>query len=209
MGLDDAALAEIDRWVEPRHRQKVIDSLVLAANAFGEERYADAARVLRPLAQQNPDAAPIRELYGLTLYRQGRWRAALGELEAADQRRGSVDQFPVRADCHRALGQHRAVEDLWDGLRQEGVAVEVLTEGRIVTAGSRADRGDLREAIALLEAGVKPVRRAQEHNLRLWYALGALYERAGDLPRARTLFRDVVVSDPSFADAAERLSSLS
>ena len=100
------------------------------------------------------------------------------------------------------------MERLWDELRRGGVGVEVLTEGRIVTAGARADRGDLRRAIDLLEAGPVEVRRPREHHLRLWYALAALYERAGDLPRARALLRGLVAEDPGFADAATRLAGL-
>jgi hypothetical protein len=100
------------------------------------------------------------------------------------------------------------VERLWEELRQGGVGVEVLTEGRIVTAGARADQGDLRSAIALLEAGPVDVRRPKEHHLRLWYALAALYERAGDVPRARALLGRLVAVEPGFADAASRLAGL-
>jgi len=39
-------------------------------------------------------------------------------------------------------------------------------------------------------------------------ALGDLYERAGDTPRARELFGRIVAAEPDFADAAERLAGL-
>ncbi len=208
-GLDEASIEDVNRTIEPRRRQRVLDRLTEAAAAFSAERYADANRILRALAQEAPDTVSVRELYGLTLYRQGRWRAALHELDAAAESTGTVDQHPVRADARRALGQHAAVDRLWDELRREGVAVEVLTEARIVTAGSRADRGDLPGAIALLEAGLRPVRRPREHHLRLWYALASLYERAGDVPRARALFRQLLDVEPGFADAAERVAALS
>ena len=42
-----------------------------------------------------------------------------------------------------------------------------------------ADAGRMADAIAMLEAGPVDVRRPQEHHLRLWYALAAMYERAG------------------------------
>ena len=44
----------------------------------------------------------------------------------------------------------------------------------------------------------------RDHHLRLLYVLGDLYERAGDVPRARTLFDRVVAADPDFADAGRR-----
>ena len=38
--------------------------------------------------------------------------------------------------------------------------------------------------------------------------LADLYERSGDLARARELFRFVSAEEPDFADAAERAASL-
>ncbi|HLY81953.1 MAG TPA: tetratricopeptide repeat protein, partial [Acidimicrobiales bacterium] len=52
------------------------------------------------------------------------------------------------------------------------------------------------------------VKKPNDHHLRQWYALGDLYERAGDIPRARELFRRVATHDPEAFDAAERLRSL-
>ena len=50
--------------------------------------------------------------------------------------------------------------------------------------------------------------RVQDHHVRVWYALADLYERAGDLPRARELFLRIRRHDAAFADAAERLAAL-
>ena len=54
----------------------------------------------------------------------------------------------------------------------------------------------------------RDVKRVHEHHLRLWYALGDLYERAGDIPRARDMFDRVAKRDRAFADVAERLAAL-
>jgi hypothetical protein len=40
------------------------------------------------------------------------------------------------------------------------------------------------------------------------YALADLYERAGDLPRARELFERVASSEPDFVDVQSRLDAL-
>ena len=40
------------------------------------------------------------------------------------------------------------------------------------------------------------------------YALADLYERAGDLSRARSLFRDVATIDPDFVDVVDRVRAL-
>lgn len=180
-----------------------------AAGAYRRERYQDARRIVAPLAEQLPGTAAIRELHGLTLYRMGKWRDAIRELDAFAGLTGSVEQLPVVADCYRALGQMAEVQRCWDELRREGAGVEVLTEARIVLAGAIADRGDVARGIALLQEGPVEVRKPHEHNLRLWYALAGLYERAGEVPRARELFARIVHADPTFGDAAERLDALS
>jgi tetratricopeptide (TPR) repeat protein len=201
--------AEVARVAGPARAERSTSRLEDAAGAYRRERYQDARRIIAPLAEQLPGAAAVRELHGLTLYRMGRWRDAIKELDAFHQLTGSVDQLPVVADCHRALGQRSEVERCWDELRREGAGVEALTEMRLVLAGAIADRGDVAAGIAVLEAGPVDVRKPQEHNLRLWYALAALYERAGDMPRARELFGRLVHFDPTFADAADRLDALS
>jgi len=182
--------------------------LGLAAAAYDAGRHADALRLLRPIVEAAPNAGAARELYGLTLYRLGRWKAARTELEAARALTGSFEQLPVLADCERALGRHVAVEKLIEELRQASPPPEIMAEGRLVLAGSLADRGRFTDAIAVL-APVEPDRaRPKPWHLRAWYALADLYERAGDVPRARQLFRRLVTRDPEFFDAVDRLSAL-
>jgi predicted Zn-dependent protease len=180
-----------------------------AAKAFDHGDPAEARRLLRPVATSAPDAPTVRELLGLTLYRLGRWSAAAAELEAYRRLTGSTLQHPVLADCYRALRRWQKVDELWDELRAASPSAALVTEGRIVAAGALADRDRLRDAIELLERGRRrPVKRPQEHHLRLAYVLADLYERAGDVPRSRQLFAWVVSVDGGFVDAAERLRAL-
>lgn len=184
------------------------DRLRDAAHAFERDRFEEARTLLRPLADAAPQAATVRELYGLTLYRLGRWPDATRELEAFRSLTGSTEQHPVLADCYRAQGRHREVEDLWDDLREASPAADLVAEGRIVMAGSLADRHRLHDAITLLERSQRGVKRPKVHHLRQAYALADLYERAGDIARARELFRWVADHEPDFADAAERAGAL-
>jgi tetratricopeptide (TPR) repeat protein len=179
-----------------------------AAKAFERERYREADRQLKAIVDQAPDVPAVRELYGLNLYRLGRWREAAKQLEAFREQTGSVEQNPVLADSYRALNRHAKADKLWEELRTADAAGELVTEGRIVAAGSLADRGDIAGAIRLLEKGPVQVKRPKPHHVRLWYALADLYERAGDTPKARDLFGRVVANEPDFADAAERLAAL-
>jgi len=113
-------------------------------------------------------------------------------------------------DCHRALGRPKRVEALFEELRQGSPDPEVLSEGRLVLAGTRADNGDLQSAVALLvDAGAgRLVRNPAERHLRQWYVLGDLMERSGDLAKARELFLRVRAVDPDAYDVGDRLESL-
>lgn len=178
-----------------------------AAKAYAADRYGDAVRILAPLVRRAPASASARELYGLSLYRLGRWKEAIRQLEAFERLTGSMDQYPVVADCQRALGSHDKVDELWAELRTASPSSEVVAEGRLVAAGSLADRGRLAEAIRLLSRA-RPPKRSETQQLRHWYALADLHERAGDLPKARALFNRVAARDAEIGHVAERLAAL-
>ncbi|MCU1489835.1 MAG: hypothetical protein JWM85_1240 [Acidimicrobiaceae bacterium] len=181
-----------------------------AARAYERDRYGDALPILRELARNAPGVAAVRELLGLTFYRLGRWKEAAKELRVFAELTGSVDQHPVIADSERALGNHRQVAELWAELRRTGAGSDVLAEGRLVMAGSLADQGDVGAAVELLARAVagRDVRKPLDRHVRQWYALADLYERSGDLPRAREWFHKVVMADPELSDAPERLTAL-
>jgi tetratricopeptide (TPR) repeat protein len=199
---------ELRGTVDRAQAARVERRLALAVEAYERDRYDDALRTLRPIARLAPTSATVRELLGLTLYRLGKWRPAIRELEAFYALSGSVDQHPVLMDSHRATARWRAVEEVWEQLRQASPPPEVLNEGRIVMAAALADRGDLAGAIELLARVPTRERPPPLYHLRVWYALADLYERAGDLPRARTLFRRVLDQDPALFDTEQRLAAL-
>jgi tetratricopeptide (TPR) repeat protein len=206
--LPSDVVEDLERVGGNRRAPELATRLESARDAFQRERYQDARRILARLATEAPGAAAVRELHGLTLYRLDRWKAAAVELEAYRTLTGSTDQDPVLADSYRALRRYDKVDELWAELRASSPSAAVVAEGRIVAAGALADRGDLQGAIALLErSGPKP-RRVREHHLRLWYALGDLYDRSGDVPRARALFAQIQAAQPGFADTPERLASI-
>lgn len=187
---------------------KLHDRLAVAVQAYDRDRYQEARRLLRALADEAPTAPAVRELLGLTHYRLGNWRAAIKELEAFHALTDSHDQHPVLADCYRALHQPARALQVWEQLRQASPGVELVAEGRIVAAGALADRDDLAGAIALLTATRLDVKNPKLHHLRQWYALADLYERAGELPRARELFGRILHHDPEFFDVADRRRAL-
>lgn len=191
-------------------RAKTLASrLADAAVAFGSERYPDARRILRPIVEEAPGSPSARELLGLTQYRLGNWTDAARQLEAYREVSGdSVDQHPVLADCYRALRKYALADALWADLREASPNAELVTEGRIVAAGSLADRGRLADAVRELEKGWRAPKSPKEHHLRRAYALADLYERSGELPKARVLMGWVAAHDPEFGDAVDRSRSM-
>jgi len=188
---------------------KVERRLRLAARAFDDERYDEALPALRALAQDVPSSSQVRELYGLALYHVGRWTDAVRELEQFHVLTASTEQHPVLADCYRALRRYDDVDRLWGELKEASPSKDLVNEGRIVVAGSLADRGRLDEAIALLAAvPPTPTKKIREGDLRRWYALADLQERAGALGEARDLFRRIAAADPEFFDVRERVRGL-
>jgi hypothetical protein len=184
------------------------NQLARAAAAFQRDHERDAIRILRPLRDALPESPSVRELLGLAQYRDGKFTAAAKELEEYVRMSGSVDQHPVLMDCYRAQRRWKRVDDLWRELAATSPPPELATEGRIVAAGALADRGRVTDALRLLGRREGKVTRPREYHLRLWYALGDLEERAGNLPRARALFDRVRAHDAGFADVAERLAAL-
>jgi tetratricopeptide (TPR) repeat protein len=193
-----------------RHREHLVDRAESAYGAYERGRFQDALRAIKPVADETPSVAAVRELAGLAAYRCGRWRSAAGHLEAFGRLSDSAEHLPVLMDCQRALHKPKKVAALWAELRQSSPDPDVLAEGRIVAAASLADSGDLNGAIAMLStAGAsKALRNPSERHVRQWYLLADLHERAGDVPKAREYFERVFRTDPEAYDVAERLRGL-
>jgi tetratricopeptide (TPR) repeat protein len=195
--------------VGPKRAERLEGRLGDAATAFAGDRFGEARQILSPIAREVPDLPEVRELYGLTLYRLGRWKDAARELDAfVELSGGSTEQHPVLADCRRALRQYGEVDRLWEELRESSPSGALVAEGRIVAAGARADRGDLAGAVRLLAKGFRFPKRPMEHHLRRAYALADLYERSGDIPQARALFGRLQLADPDFLDVGDRVANL-
>jgi tetratricopeptide (TPR) repeat protein len=196
------------RRVGGRRAEYYLARFVEARDEYASGRERAALRILRPLRDVLPDAPSVRELTGLSEYAIGNYRAAAKELEAFVELTDSAEDHHVLMDCYRAQKRWKRVDELWAELAASSPSAELVTEGRIVLAGSLADRGRLAEAIDLLRKKAKPVSRPREHHLRLWYALADLEERAGNLAAARELFARVRRFDPELADVAIRSAHL-
>lgn len=188
------------------------DRLAAAADALDRGRFGDARRLVQPVLRELPEVAFAHELAGLALYRMGQWKLAAKELEDARRLDGTVRHHAVLADCYRALKRWGRVNELWLELREASPDHSLMAEGRIVAAGALADQGDLAGALELMKKAMelpeKNRRKVHEHHLRQWYVVGDLFDRMGDVVKARRWFRLVADHDPEFADVADRLRSL-
>ena len=179
-----------------------------AGAAYERDRFGEARRQLESLVRDTPAASGVRELYGLTLYRLGEYRKAAGELEESASSPARPSSTPcLRTVPERCIGGPRVAE-LWDDLRSASPDPAVVADGRIVMAGALADQGKVTQAIALLERSGTHPRKPQLYHLKQWYTLADLYDRAGDVPRARTLLTRIRQADPGFADVTQRLRAL-
>jgi len=192
----------------PERTPRLAARLSDAVRSFERDLFQEAKMLLQPLATEVPTVATVRELLGLTYYRLGQWPQAVRELDAFTELSSSTSAHAVLADANRALGRHGRVAQLWEEIRVASEDPATVAEGRIVAAGSLADQGRLDKAIALLEQGRLSAKHPEDHHLRLWYALADLYERAGEVPRARDLFERVARHDPEFVDIVERRRAL-
>ena len=164
--------------------------------------------MVTPLVRELPRVAAVHEVNGLASYRTGRWKQAAESLELARQLRPDPSLLPVLADCYRALKRWKDVDTVWADIRKSSPPHEIMAEGRIVVAGSLADRGELKQAIELMGAATKPPKRVRDHHLRQWYVLADLYDRAGDTVAAARWFREIAQRDPAFSDVRDRLRTL-
>jgi tetratricopeptide (TPR) repeat protein len=206
--LPKDAVAEIEERAGKRAADRLIRSLREASKAYAAERWADVRKSLRPLLKEVGDAPVVIELNGMLLYRTGKWTAALKDLEAAHLATQNYDLYPAMMDARRALKHPKKVQELWDELREASPSGEVMAEGRIVMASSLADQKRVQDAIRLLEKTPKPRGEPKLYHLRSWYALADLYERKGDVGKARQLFEKIANADPDLADVLDRLDTL-
>jgi tetratricopeptide (TPR) repeat protein len=191
-------------------REKMVNTLTRAAEAYDRKRYEEALRLGRIVADATPGVAAVRELTGLAAYRAERWSMAKIHLRAYFVISENPEHLPLVMDADRANRRYRAVDKTFEELLDHEPSAEVLAEGRIVMASTWADQQRYDEAIELLtKAGAaKQLRNPSYRHVRLWYALADVYDRAGDTTAAREMFSRIVIAEPEAYDAVDRLAEL-
>lgn len=199
---------EIGRTARPGKAEAAVTAFERAVGLLERGRDAAAATAAAEAKSLAPRSGAVREVFGIALYRAGRYREALTELQAYRRLTGRLDQNHLIADSFRAVGApEKAVP-----VAREAVHARLpdapRAEAAIVAASALADLGRTDEALAVL-AGF-PVRGAarREHEVRMWYVEADLLERTGRTREAVATFRRILRVEPEAFDVAERIAAL-
>jgi tetratricopeptide (TPR) repeat protein len=185
-------------------------ALSIGSAAIDDGRVDVALETLAWAKHQAGRIATIREAYGVALYLDEDYGAALTELQAYRRMTGRVDQNHLIADCLRALDRdvdqvaaaaEASVQDL-------SVPEDRRAEAVIVWASALADAGDVASARAILRRFLGRQRSGDaDHDVRVRYVAAELAERDGDRDEALAQLRSIAAVAPDAFDVRERLAA--
>jgi tetratricopeptide (TPR) repeat protein len=199
---------EITRTARPTDQQVAVSRLARAIELLERGDPGAAAVEAQKAKVAAPRASCIREVLGMALYGQGKWKEALGELKAYRRISGRNDQNHVMADCLRGMGRPAEAVPLAEEELRSKVPNEAKAEAVVVAASALADQGRFAEALAFLGRARTRSDVAEDYTLRLWYVRGDILVKAGRREEAAEEFRKIMRHDPAAFDAAERLAEL-
>jgi tetratricopeptide (TPR) repeat protein len=201
---------EVRATARPGKGEAAVRLLDEAVDALGRERPRDAVEAAGRAKAMAPRSGALREILGMAHYRAGQYREALRELQAYRRMTGRLDQNHLIADSHRALNApQKAVQPAREALASTRLPDEVRAEAAVVGGAALADLGRFDEALSLLRSYPTSSDVARSHDLRVWYVIADVLDRAGRKADAAREFRRILRHDPEAFDAAKRLASLS
>ncbi|MFF8269971.1 hypothetical protein ACF059_21715 [Streptomyces sp. NPDC016562] len=188
--------------------EEVSKNLVMVARLIDEDpeqAYAYSRIALR-LASR---VAAVREAAGFAAYANQKYSEALAEFRAAKRMTGSVELWPVMADCERGLGRPERALAMAGEPEVQKLDKAGQVEMRLVAAGARRDQGQLEAAIVTLQSPELASNSVQPWTARLRYAYADALLAAGREDEAREWFGKTLEADKDGAtDASDRLAEL-
>jgi tetratricopeptide (TPR) repeat protein len=153
--------------------------------------------------------AAVREAVGIAAYQCGDWAQAIAELRAARRMGSKSPLLPLIADCERGLGRPERALELARGPEAAKLVGDEADEMRIVTAGARADLGQLEQALTVLSTPQLDPTRVGTIAARLFYAYAETLLALDRGAEAVQWFLHAAEADVDGAtDAEDRVSEL-
>ncbi|MFB8117417.1 hypothetical protein ACFC51_16150 [Streptomyces sp. NPDC055962] len=188
--------------------EDVARNLVMVARLIDEDpeqAYAYSRIALR-LASR---VAAVREAAGFAAYATQKYAEALAEFRASRRMTGSVELWPVMADCERGLGRPERAMAMAGEPEVQKLDKAGQVEMRLVAAGARRDMGQIDAAIVTLQSPELASNAVHSWTPRLRYAYADALLEAGREDEAREWFGKALEADKDGAtDASDRLAQL-
>ncbi|MFI1800377.1 hypothetical protein ACH427_23915 [Streptomyces sp. NPDC020379] len=188
--------------------EEVARNLVMVANLLDEDpeqAYAYSRIALR-LASR---VAAVREAAGFAAYGTGKYTEALAEFRAARRMTGSVELWPVMADCERGMGRPERALAMAGEPEVHKLDKAGQVEMRLVAAGARKDMGQADAAVVTLQSPELASSSIQPWTARLRYAYADALLAVGREDEAREWFAKALEADQGgMTDASDRLAEL-
>ncbi|MFD7749384.1 tetratricopeptide repeat protein [Streptomyces sp. NPDC059698] len=188
--------------------EDVARNLVMVARLIDEDpeqAYAYSRIALR-LASR---VAAVREAAGFAAYATQQYAEALAEFRAARRMTGSVELWPVMADCERGLGRPEKALAMAGEPEVQKLDKTSQVEMRLVAAGARRDMGQIDAAIVTLQSPELASSSIQPWTARLRYAYADALLEVGREDEAREWFGKALEADKDGStDASDRLAEL-
>ncbi|MBM9506051.1 tetratricopeptide repeat protein [Streptomyces sp. KK5PA1] len=186
----------------------VARNLVMVAQLLDED--ADRAyaysRVALRLASR---VAAVREAAGFASYATERYAEALAEFRASRRMTGTVDLWPVMADCERGLGRPERALEMAGAPEVHKLDKAGQVEMRLVAAGARRDLGQADAAVVTLQSPELASSAVHPWTARLRYAYADALLAVGRENEAREWFAKALEADHNgTTDASDRLAQL-
>ncbi|MGW2823478.1 hypothetical protein ACWC24_21170 [Streptomyces sp. NPDC001443] len=188
--------------------EDVAKNLVMVARLIDEEpeRAYAYSRIALRLASR---VAAVREAAGFAAYANQKYSEALAEFRAARRMTGTVELWPVMADCERGLGRPEKALDMAGAPEVHKLDKAGQVEMRLVAAGARRDMGQLEAAIVTLQSPELASSSVQPWTARLRYAYADALLAVERRDEAREWFAKAVEADrDGSTDASDRLAEL-
>ncbi|MFD7668557.1 hypothetical protein [Streptomyces sp. NPDC059788] len=188
--------------------EDVAKNLVMVAKLLDEEpeRAYGYSRVALRLASRVP---AVREAAGFAAYAVGKYGEALAEFRAARRMTGSVELWPVMADCERGLGRPEKALAMAGEPEVQKLDRAGQVEMRLVAAGARRDMGQTDAAVVTLQSPELASNSVQPWTARLRYAYADALLEVGREDEAREWFAKALEADQGgTTNASDRLAEL-